>query len=91
MHVAAHAVALLSLQGNALDDLARGTPEDGVLAKDLREESLKLRVLHRIRLSGAHSAYKPSMLHPAHVAAGDRDHVGSRFYAVLGRVQGHHD
>jgi hypothetical protein len=54
-------------------------PEDGVLARDLGQESLKLGVLHGIRLSGAHSAYKPSMLHPAHAAAGDREQLGHDF------------
>jgi hypothetical protein len=37
---------LLSLQGIALDDIARRALDDGALAEDLREERLKLRTLH---------------------------------------------
>ena len=37
---------LLGLQGNALDDIAGRARDDGVLAEDVREESLKLGAFH---------------------------------------------
>ena len=45
-HVSKMWGCLLSLQGNALDDIAGRALDHGVLAEDLREESLKLGAFH---------------------------------------------
>jgi hypothetical protein len=40
---------LLRLQTSAMDDIAGGALDEGVLAEDLREESVKLRAVHVLR------------------------------------------
>jgi hypothetical protein len=70
---------LLSLQTNALDDIAGWPLGDGGLAEDLRKESLKLGAFHVLRHPAGIALVSLESFTAAHLAAGDRSLIEPRF------------